>query len=74
MRRSEAQSGRDCSAPKRADALPPGTPAWITPELVQRTIRVWQPFYPSSLTLDDAVTILSSVGRLFQILSRDDSP
>jgi hypothetical protein len=73
MRRSEAQSDRDCSTPKRADALPPGTPAWITPELVQRTIRVWQPFYPSSLTPDDAVTILGSVGRLFQVLSRNES-
>jgi hypothetical protein len=55
----------------RADALPPDTPSWITPKLVRRTIETWQPFYEEPLTLDDAVTILTSVGRLFEVLSRD---
>ena len=55
----------------RADALPPGTPAWITPKLVQSTLETWQPFYKEPLTLDDAVTILISVGRLFEVLSTD---
>lgn len=74
MRRSERQPDRDHPARKRAEALPPGTPAWITPELAEQTIRVWQPFYDSPLTLDDAVIILNSVGRLFRVLSRDGSP
>jgi hypothetical protein len=55
----------------RADALPPGTPKWISPKLVRQTIETWQPFYEKPLTLDDAVTILIRVGRLFEILSRD---
>jgi hypothetical protein len=57
----------------KADTLPTGTPEWVTPALVHDTIRVWQPFYKNPLTLEDAVIILSSVGRLFRILSRDDS-
>jgi hypothetical protein len=51
-------------------ALPPGTPAWITIELVERTIEVWQPYYVSPLSPDDAVTMILNVGRLFGILSR----
>lgn len=61
-------------ARERADALAPGTPAWITPKLARRTLETWQPLYKKPLTLDDAVTILISVGRLFEVLSRDGSP
>lgn len=58
----------------RAEALPANTPAWVTLPLIQRTSRVWQPYYEKQLTLDDAVTILTRVGRLFEVLSRDRSP
>jgi len=54
-----------------ASQLPAGTPAWITPELVALTIRVWQPFYDSPLTVADAVTMLGNVSRLFGVLSRE---
>ena len=53
----------------RADPLPPGTPKWITMDLVRETIRVWQPYYSAPISLDDAVTILSRMGQLFNILS-----
>jgi hypothetical protein len=53
----------------RADALPPGTPQWITMDLVRETIRVWQPYYSAPISLDDAVTILSRIGQLFSVLS-----
>jgi hypothetical protein len=33
------------------------------------TLRVWSPRYPTPLTLDDAVMILSSVGNLFDVLN-----
>jgi hypothetical protein len=56
---------------RRADALPAGTPAWITPALASKTIQTWQPFYEKLLTVDDAVTILTSVGKLFEVFSRD---
>ncbi|MFM8573147.1 MAG: hypothetical protein ACKOAU_16245 [Pirellula sp.] len=49
--------------------LPAGTPDWITPELVKKTIEVWQPYYPELLTLEEAVTMIQSVGRLYQALS-----
>ncbi len=52
-------------------ALPPGTPAWITPELIRLTLKVWQPYYAELLTPDDAVTIVQNAGRLFGHLSRE---
>jgi hypothetical protein len=50
--------------------VPEGTPGWITPELIRETIATWQPFYPDSITPDEAVIILANVGRLFEVLSR----
>jgi hypothetical protein len=46
-------------------AIPSGTPAWVTPALVARTIEVWQPHYPEPLTVEDAVEMVMAVGRLF---------
>ncbi|MCK6486423.1 MAG: hypothetical protein HUU22_11060 [Phycisphaerae bacterium] len=50
--------------------VPEGTPAWITPALIRETLATWQPYYRDSMTVDDAVRILASVGRLFEVLSR----
>ncbi len=50
--------------------VPEGAPAWITPALIRETLATWQPFYRDSMTVDDAVRILASVGRLFEVLSR----
>ena len=72
MRRSSQEQSPTTPRGARADVLPPGTPAWITPALVRRTIEVWQPHYETPLTLDDAVIILRGVGRLFGVLMRDD--
>lgn len=61
----------DCLAPGSAPTgeLPAGTPEWITPELVDRTIRVWQPFYrEAQLSPADAVQILVGTGRLLAVL------
>lgn len=61
----------DCDG--AADALtgtvPAGAPDWITAELIQRTIEVWQPYYASVLTPEEAVTMIQAVGRLYQVLS-----
>lgn len=51
------------------EAVPPGSPAWITPELIRETIRVWQPHYSASVTPEDAVTILMCVGELLPVLA-----
>jgi len=61
----------DCQTPKEAErlSLPAGTPDWITPELVEATIRTWQPYYKTPLTIDDAIEIIRNAGLLFDALS-----
>ncbi|MCL6553999.1 MAG: hypothetical protein K6W08_12885 [Firmicutes bacterium] len=54
--------------------VPAGTPDWITAELIEQTIRVWQPHYEAVLTPEEAVTMIHTVGRLYQALSSGSSP
>jgi hypothetical protein len=49
--------------------LPADTPSWITHELVELTLKVWQPYYDEPLTVDDAVTILRNAGNLVDVLA-----
>jgi hypothetical protein len=57
--------------PILGDELPRmAVPAWITPELIDHTIRTWQPYYATRLTPEDAVTMILNVGRLLDVLSR----
>lgn len=49
---------------------PPGTPDWITDELLAQTLRVWQPYYATRLTPHDAVEMLVSTEALFNVLKR----
>lgn len=60
---------RQAPSPARTD-VPSAVPAWITPELIQATIETWQPFYPESITPEDAVIMLINAGRMFSVLSR----
>jgi hypothetical protein len=55
-------------------SLPPGTPNWITPELVEQTLAVWQPRYQCSLSVEDAVAILMGAERLVRTLLETSSP
>lgn len=67
---SRSNRKKDCVAPEDAKSIvPAGTPDWITAELIKATIRVWQPHYDATLTVDDAVTMLLNVGRLYRALS-----
>jgi hypothetical protein len=52
--------------------VPPGAPAWITAELIDETLRVWQPYYAEALTVEDAVGIMQAAGRLFDVLAEGD--
>ncbi|QDV90894.1 hypothetical protein RAS2_19790 [Phycisphaerae bacterium RAS2] len=52
-------------------ALPAGTPAWITPELIEATQKVWEPRYGRPLSPAEAITIVQNAGRLFELLSRE---
>ena len=57
-------------APGELINVPAGVPSWITADLILQTLKVFQPRYPTPLTLDDAVAMLLTVGRLFGELSR----
>jgi hypothetical protein len=61
----------DAASAESLPAIPAGTPAWVTPELVRHTQKVWEPFYKGAVSVEDAVTILLSVGRLFRVLGRE---
>jgi hypothetical protein len=51
-----------------AMSVPPGTPAWITGDLIEATIRVWQPYYNEPITSEVAVEMLIHVGQLLGAL------
>jgi hypothetical protein len=61
---------RDEECERRGVGIDPNVPAWITPELIEQTIKVWQPYYTSPLQPDDAVTMILGVGQLFDTLRR----
>jgi hypothetical protein len=48
--------------------LDPALPAWITPELIELTIRIWQPYYETPLTSEEAIAMLIAVGGLFNVI------
>lgn len=60
------------STPPSVVAVPPGAPAWITPELIADTLKVWQPFYANQLTSADALQILLTTAHLFETLDAKD--
>jgi len=49
--------------------IPPGTPEWITVELIEQTLRVWQPRSLEPLTIADAIQMIRSMASLVQVLS-----
>jgi hypothetical protein len=53
--------------------VPAGAPKWVSRELIERTLRVWQPYYRAALTTQDALDMLLAVSRLFGVLSREPS-
>ena len=54
--------------PPPAEAPPPGTPAWITPDLIAHTRDVWESYMQRALTISEAVEILTNTGELFDAL------
>jgi len=61
----------DCQKPEIEASslrLPAGTPAWITPELVELTLKTWQPYYKEPLTIDEAIGMIRSAGLMFDAL------
>ena len=72
---SRSNRKRDCRIREDAKSIvPAGTPDWITADLIEQTIRVWQPYYQATLTPEEAVTMIVNVGRLYGALSSGVSP
>ena len=61
----------DSSPQRPAGLVPPGSPAWITDELIEMTLNVWQRFYAVPLTVEDAVEMLMRVSNLVRVLHPD---
>jgi len=72
---SRSNHKRDCAVTEGAGSIVPhSAPDWITAELVELTIRVWQPFYDDVITPEEAVTMILNAGRLYDVLSSGSSP
>jgi hypothetical protein len=54
--------------------VPAGAPSWVTPALLEHTLRVWQPYYAAPLTPEDALAIIQSVGCLIEVLAGEARP
>ena len=50
--------------------VPTGAPAWVTPELIEKTVKVWQPYYEEELIPEDALAIILGAGRVFEYLAQ----
>lgn len=60
---------RTSAAPQTISRVPVGAPAWVTEDLIERTLRVWQPYYRELLTPDDALAMIQAADRLIETLS-----
>jgi hypothetical protein len=58
--------------PQEQNAFQPpvGAPSWVTASLIENTIRVWQPYYPNPLTVEDALGIIQSAHQLVGLLAQ----
>ena len=43
-------------------------PAWVTQDLIQTTLRVWQPYYDAALSRQDAIAIILAASQLVDAL------
>jgi hypothetical protein len=68
---SNGCSARPAPSPEGSGGVPPGAPSWITPDLIADTLRVWQPYYRTPLTAEDALEMIMNVGQLFDVLYRE---
>ncbi len=72
MSQEDSTSSRPAPAQSPAHSLPAGAPAWVTADLIERTIRVWQRFYTVQFTIEDALAMILNVAGLVEVFSRGD--
>jgi hypothetical protein len=49
--------------------VPPGTPSWVTAELIERTQKIWGKRSGKAIGPDEALGMILRVGNLFDVLS-----
>ncbi|MEZ6131318.1 MAG: hypothetical protein R3C59_21795 [Planctomycetaceae bacterium] len=49
--------------------VPDGAPSWVTPELIEKTLEVWQRYYEEELIPEDALAMIMGTSQLFQSLA-----
>jgi hypothetical protein len=56
----------------RADraGMPPGTPPWVTPELLEKTREFWGKRAGIAMSSDEALGIILRVSALLDVLTR----
>lgn len=67
MQEKGAPQSSECAGGMRRNTA---LPAWISDDLIQRTIEVWNPYYGGALSEDDALTILLNASRLIDVFAR----
>jgi hypothetical protein len=55
--------------PRPQAVVPAGAPSWVTPDLIEHTLRVWQPFYQQQLIPEDALEMIRGVAGIVEVLS-----
>ena len=51
--------------------VPASARAWVSAELIEETLRVWQPYYADPLTVDDAVDIMLAAAGLLKAIAHE---
>ncbi len=62
------ESRRTPGIMRRRAEVPSGAPEWVTAELLEEAIEVWQPYYDHELTMEDALEITLSIGHLADVI------
>ena len=68
MRNSKANRRSDERDRKSRSDLPD----WVSDELLQKTIEIWQPYYPDQLTRNDAIAIIKNASGVIDCLRREN--
>ncbi len=72
-KRPESLKPGSSSAVSVRFVVPAGSPSWVTEELVEQTLKTWQPYYSHQLIESDALEMIMGVDQLFGVVSRDKS-
>ncbi len=61
------EQGQPVPVPEYPAEVPPGSPGWVTPELMKETYRVWNVYYAERLNPIQVLAIIIDIGRLGEL-------